>query len=159
MLRVVEGASSGIVTIHSPVLGRVDVDVSGIITFTEPIAGFPDGVRYVLVPYSLAGREDPSMRWLQAAEPPYQTFLVTDPWSAAPEYQPEIADGELRELHADGLAQTTLLGILTVARSTRELTINLQAPLVINASQGLAKQVLILNNEAYSRRFRVCALP
>lgn len=159
MLRVVAGSSDETIAVHSPVLGRLELDAGQILYFAEPIAGFESCVRYVLLPYSLAGREDPTMSWLQAVDAPFHTFLVTDPWSAIVDYHPEIADAEVRAVQATEFGETTILGILTVARSTRELTINLQAPLLVNMKCGVAKQVLILNSEAYSSRARVCSLP
>jgi len=159
MLRVVAGSSNETISVHSPVLGRLELDAAQILHFAEPIAGFESCVRYALVPYSLAGREDPTMSWLQAVDAPFHTFLVTDPWSAIADYQPEIADAEIHAVQATEFAETTILGILTVARSARELTINLQAPLLVNMKCGSAKQVLILNSEAYSARARVCSLP
>lgn len=159
MLRVVAGSSDETISVHSPVLGRLELDAAQILHFAEPIAGFESCIRYALLPYSLAGREDPTMSWLQAVDAPFHTFLVTDPWSAIVDYHPEIADAEVRAVQAIEFAQTTILGILTVSRGTRELTINLQAPLLVNMMRGVAKQVLILNSEAYSARARVCALP
>ncbi len=159
MLRVVEGSSKGLITIHSPVLGRLDLDEHQIIEFSDPIAGFPQCRRYILLPYVLSGREDAAMCWLQAVDAPFHTFLVTDPWSAIPEYQPEIADAEVERLDAPALTDTVILGILTVARRSGELTINLQAPLVVNTRARRGKQVLVLNNETYSARHRVCELP
>lgn len=159
MLRVVENATSAVVTIHSPVLGRIDVPASSIVEFVEPIAGFPGCARYALMPYVQDGREDAAMRWLQAVDPPYHTFLVTDPWNAVPQYQPEIAPSDVVDLGAREFGETTLLGIITVSREARELTINLQAPLLVNLEQGLARQVLILNGESYGTRTRVCELP
>lgn len=159
MLRVVADVSTEFVTINSPVLGRLDLDPSQVIEFGEPLAGFPDCLRYALLPYTLAGREDPSMRWLQALDAPFHTFLVTDPWSAVPDYQPEIGDREPARLGAPSFAETALLGILTVASASRELTINLQAPLLVNAAGRAARQVVILNHESYGTRHRVCDLP
>ncbi len=159
MLRVVAGSPSEIVTIHSPVLGRLELDAAQMLQFVEPISGFANCTRYILLPYVLAGREDSSMSWLQAVDAPFHTFLVTDPWSAVPDYHPEIADAEVHAVKASEFSETTLFGILTVARQDRELTINLQAPLLVNSTSKCAKQVLLLNSETYSPRIRVCELP
>jgi flagellar assembly factor FliW len=159
MLRVVPGSSSEIVTVHSPVLGRLDIGADQVLHFVEPIAGFPGCTRYALLPYALAGRIDPAMGWLQAMDAPLHTFLVTDPWSAVSEYQPEIADGDIAAVSAQALTDASLLAILTVSRVDRALTANLQAPLLVNLAGGLAKQVLLLNSESYTTRQRVCDLP
>ena len=77
------------------------VDPGRVIQFLEPIAGFPTCLRYALLPYMQAsGREDPAIRWLQAMDPPFHTFIVADPWSVWPDYEPEIADSDAEQLDA-----------------------------------------------------------
>lgn len=159
MLRVVSAAEHSVGVVHSPVLGRLEVDPGRVVQFLEPIAGFPTCLRYALLPYMQAsGREDSAIRWLQAMEPPFHTFIVADPWSVAPEYAPEIADADAEQLDALSFTQTSLYGIMTVSQQHGELTINLRAPLVVNEQVRLAKQVVLLNGE-YTTSHRVCELP
>lgn len=159
MLRVVTGIEETVGVVHSPVLGRLEVDPGRVIQFLEPIAGFPTCLRYALLPYMQAsGREDPAIRWLQAMDPPFHTFIVADPWSVWPDYEPEIADSDAEQLDALSFTQTSLYGIMTVSQQNRELSINLRAPLVVNAQVRMAKQVVLLNGE-YTTSHRVCELP
>ncbi len=158
MLRVVPSSRFEQGDVESPVLGRIAVSPHCVVDFLEPIAGFPGCTAYALLPYEQATRSDPSMRWLQALEPPYHTFLVTDPWSVVPDYEPEIADSDVRSLDGLALAEAQFYGIMTVARRRGELTINLRAPLLLNAPMRLGKQVVLLNGE-YGTSHRVCELP
>ncbi len=159
MLRVVPDVEVSAWIVHSPVLGRLDVEPGRVIQFLEPIAGFPNCLRYALLPYMQAsGREDAAIRWLQAMDPPFHTFIVADPWSVAPDYAPEIADSDAEQLDALSFTQTALYGIMTVSQQHGELTINLRAPIIVNAQVRLAKQVVLLNGE-YATNHRVCELP
>jgi len=159
MLRVVSGPTAETGVVHSPVLGRLEIDPGRVVHFLEPIAGFPTCLGYALLPYMQAsGREDPAIRWLQAMEPPFHTFIVTDPWSVMPDYEPEIADADARQLDTLSFAEATLYGIMTVSQHRGELTINLRAPLVVNEQLRLGKQVVLLNGE-YTTSHRVCELP
>ncbi len=159
MLRVVSGSSAEVGVVHSPVLGRVGVDPGRVVHFLEPLAGFPTCRRYALLPYTQAsGREDPALRWLQAMEPPFHTFVVADPWSVVPDYEPEIADADARQLDTLSFSDAVLYGIMTVSPRRGELTINLRAPLVVNAQLRLGKQVVLLNGQ-YTTSHRVCELP
>ncbi len=145
--------------VHSPVLGRLEIESARVVQFIASIAGFPTCFRYALLPYMQAnGREDPAIRWLQAMDAPFHTFIVADPWSVAPEYAPEIADADAEQIDASSPTQTTVYGIMTVSHRDRELSINLRAPLIINQELRLAKQVVILNGE-YTTHHRVCELP
>jgi flagellar assembly factor FliW len=159
MLRVVSAPEVETGVVHSPVLGRLDIDPGRVVQFLEPIAGFPTCRRYALLPYMQAsGREDPAIRWLQAMDPPFHTFIVADPWAVAPDYAPEIADADAEQLDGLSFTQAALYGIMTVSQQNRELTINLRAPLVVNQQVRLAKQVVLLNGE-YTTSHRVCELP
>ena len=159
MLRVVSEPEVAAGVVHSPVLGRLDIDAGRVVQFIEPIAGFPNCLRYALLPYMQAnGREDPAIRWLQAMDAPFHTFIVADPWSVAPEYAPEIADADAAQLDALSFSQAALYGIMTVSHQQGELSINLRAPLVVNHQMRLAKQVVILNGE-YTTSHRICELP
>lgn len=159
MLRVVAGTQFEAQVIESPVLGRLAIEPARVVDFPDPIAGFPTCTAYALLPYMQRdGREDAAMRWLQALEAPYHTFIVSDPWSVYPDYAPEIADSDARQLENLALTDATFYGIMTVARRRGELTINLRAPLVVNAHLRLGKQVVLLNGE-YTTSHRVCELP
>ena len=159
MLRVVPGMSAEAGVVHSPVLGRLDVEPGRIVQFLEPLAGFPTCTRYALLPYLQAsGREDGSIRWLQAMDPPYHTFVVADPWSVFPDYEPEIADADARDIDSVSFADAVLYGIMTVSQQRRELSINLRAPLIVNPQVRIGKQVVLLNGE-YTTSHRVCELP
>ncbi len=159
MLKIVSEPAVPASSIHSPVLGRVDIDPGRVVRLIEPIAGFPGCQSYALLAYMQAsGREDASMRWLQALEPPFHTFLVADPWSVMPDYEPEIADSDAEQLATASFADAALYGVMTVSQDRRELSINLQAPLIVNTQLRLAKQVVLLNRE-YTTRHRVCELP
>ncbi len=159
MLRFAGGPEIAAGVVHSPVLGRLDIEPGRVVQFLEPIAGFPNCLRYALLPYMQAsGREDPAIRWLQAMDPPFHTFIVADPWSVEPDYAPEIADADAERLEALSFTQAVLYGIMTVSQRHRELSINLRAPLVINQQVRLAKQVVLLNGE-YTTNHRVCDLP
>jgi flagellar assembly factor FliW len=159
MLRVVSGPTTPAGVIHSPVLGRLDVDPGRIVHFVEPLAGFPTCRRYALLPYMQAsGREDPAIRWLQAMEPPFHTFVVTDPWSVDEDYEPEVADADARELDALSFTHAAMYAIMTVKQERRVLTVNLRAPLVVNPHLRIGKQVVLLGGE-YTTAHRVCDLP
>lgn len=155
MLRVVEGPVQDVLPVLSPVLGRIDVRSEDIVDFAVPISGFPSCSRYVLLPYAQAERIDAAMQWLQAIEAPFHTFLVCDPWSVVPDYHPEVSETDLAAVRASAPTDVQFLSILTVAGDMDELTINLQAPLLVNRRFQSAKQALLLNGEVYAARTRV----
>ena len=63
----------------------------------------------------------------------------------------DLDDAELAELRIEPGADLGLLCILVVPQDVRAMTVNLKAPLVVNRTGRLAKQV-ILSDERYSLR-------
>lgn len=145
--------------VPSPLLGDLRIDPDDVLAFTDPIAGFPQCRRYAILPYAQATRADPDMHWLQAMDAPFHTFLITDAWSADPDYEPEIDESDIAALGIASLVDASLYAIVTVSKSTNELTANLRAPLVVNRDLRSARQVVLRNGTDGDTRFRICDLP
>lgn len=160
MLNVVQGPWRKVGTaVESPLLGHVDVGHDQILEFREAIAGFPGCRRYALLPYHQSGRVDPDMQWLQALEAPFHTFLVTDVWSADPDYAPEIHDADADLIGVSSFEDIALYAIVTVSRETNELTANMRAPLMVRRDVLTARQIMLRNGALYDARHRLCDLP
>jgi flagellar assembly factor FliW len=148
------GATEGTETISvsSRTLGALEIPVDDVITFTAPIAGFADSRRYVLVPHTLAdGTDKASVAWLQSLDAPFQAFVVTDPWMIDPDYAPEISDADAADMGLDSFQHARVFAILTIPDDPREMSINLRAPIVVNAIDRRAKQVVLLGDEYGTR--------
>jgi flagellar assembly factor FliW len=144
--------SSTPISVPSQALGAIEVRPDSIITFCEPLAGFPDCTQYTLIEHARSGGSSTgTVFWLQAVERPFHAFVVTDPWGVHADYAPEISDGDAAQLGLGGFEDARVFGILTVPRSPSEITINLRAPVVVNVAQRLAKQVVVLNDEYHTR--------
>jgi flagellar assembly factor FliW len=146
------GTTRSPITVQSQALGVVEVDPERVITACEPLAGFPECSAYALIDHARAdGTPNPSVAWLQALERPFQAFVVTDPWSVFPEYAPEIADADAAQLELGAFEDARVLAIVTVPPNPSDITVNLRAPIVVNAARRIAKQVVLLNDEYHTR--------
>lgn len=145
-------ASSPLISIPSQALGAIEVRAESLITVCEPLAGFPDCSSYALIEHvGRDGTASTSVFWLQAAERPFQAFVITDPWGVFPEYAPEISDGDANQLGLVNFEDARVFAILTVPRAPSGITVNLRAPIVVNMAKRLAKQVVLLNDEYHTR--------
>ncbi len=143
---------ASVISIPSQALGAVEVEADRLITACEPLAGFPDCSSYALIEHVRKdGSPSPSVFWLQAAERPFQAFVVTDPWGIYAEYAPEISDADARDLQLDNFEDARVFAILTVPSAPSGITVNLRAPIVVNMAKRLAKQVVLLNDEYHTR--------
>jgi flagellar assembly factor FliW len=144
--------ASTFVTIPSQALGAIEVEVESLIAVCEPLAGFPDCSSYALIQHVRQdGTTSPSVFWLQAAERPFQAFVITDPWGVFTDYAPEISDADAAELGLVNFEDARVFAILTVPRAPSGITVNLRAPIVVNMAKRLAKQVVLLNDEYHTR--------
>ena len=118
--------------------GALHVDPERVITFTQPIIGFPEQRRFVLIP----GPDDSIVVWLQSVEKGDLAFLLMDPRQALPDYQVSLNAYDLAELAASGMDELDVYTLVVVPRDPSEIRTNLKAPILVNATQRLAKQVV-----------------
>lgn len=131
--------------------GDLEVAEEEILHFPEGILGFEHLKRYVEV----APRgQDSDVRVLQAVDDPAVGFIVVDPLTFRPDYQPRFQEDDLRVLECDDPGRLRVLTILTVPEDPRQMTANLMAPVVINVEKGLGRQVVQAESE-YAIRHNV----
>lgn len=131
--------------------GTVEFEAEDMLTFEEGLIGLPALKHFVLV----STREDSPFRWLQSIEDPAMAFLIAEPGRFVANYAPEVSDRDQERLQLD--AETPCLVYVTVSippGRPEDMTINLAAPLIINARTRTGKQI-ILDDEAYTIKHRV----
>ncbi len=120
--------------------GEVFYDPEQVIVFPRGILGF-DGLRaYILLDCRASDR----FKWLQSVEDPALAFLLFNPSPDFPDYWPPCNSTDLAELDLPSLESAIVMCIATVESSPTyaTATANFQAPLVINVSSRLGKQVV-----------------
>lgn len=134
--------------VHTTRFGEIEVSTGEIITFPQGILGFEAIKRYVLL-----GGQKP-FSFLQSVDDPDLTFVVMDPLVVRPDYRVEVPASEVKDLGITEASQAIILAIVTVPEDLRQMTVNLQAPLIINSKNRLAKQI-VLRDQAYPMRQKV----
>ena len=119
--------------------GAVDIDSELILTFTQPIIGFPEQRRFVLLP---AG-EGSSVKWLQSVESGELAFLVMDPRTVMPDYAVDLGGSELAELAAESVSALDIYTLVVVPQDRSLVRTNLKAPIMVNPRHRLAKQTIL----------------
>ena len=133
-------ATSEEISIATSRFGEIAVEADKIITMTSPFLGFPESRRFVLRPHS---PESPFM-WLQSLDNPKLAFVLLHAASFLPQYQPNIPAFALKELGSPAKGHLEIFIILTIPQGNpQQMTANLLAPVAVNVSNRLAKQVLL----------------
>ena len=131
--------------------GRFTLPEDRIITFPGGLPGVAEFQRYALFQEP---RTAP-LSFLQSVENPQLAFVVAEPATVSPDFRPGPVSGALKDLEAGSLKELKVLVMLNIPPGRpRELTANLQCPLLINPRLRRGKQV-IMETPRYSQQHRV----
>ena len=132
--------------IKTRIFGDVEISDDKIITFDDGIIGFPDLKRFTLIHDEEVGA-NAGIRYLQSMDEPAFAMPVMDPLVVKPDYDPEVNDELLSGLGE--LNENNLLVLVTVSvpSDLTKMTVNLQGPIVINAEERKAAQIIVDSSE------------
>lgn len=132
--------------IESTRFGRIEVDDERIMTFPGGLLGFPECTRYALIQ---TGSEN-YFFWLQSVDDANLAFVVTDPTIFFKDYEVPVRE----ELRQDlDLADVASLQVFVICNKVGEwLTGNLLGPIVVNAQNCLAQQVVLTEKRWTTRQ-------
>ena len=119
--------------------GKIDIKKSELIVLKGPIFGFQRFNRFVL----LIPRKNTPLWWLQSVDDPALAFVVINPCIVKPGYNPEISIIDIEFLNIQSQEDIALLSIVTVRSHPFRVTVNLRAPILINAASRMAHQVVL----------------
>lgn len=139
--------------INTRVFGEIDIEDEKIIHFPGGIVGFPELTDFALI-HDSEKESTCAIRWLQSMQEPAFAMPVMDPLSVKPDYNPEVEDELLKPLGKIDPEEILVLVTLTVPSDLTKMSVNLQAPLVVNAAEKKACQVIV-DMELYPVRFPI----
>jgi len=119
--------------------GRIEVADDAILTFTQPIIGFQQFRRFVL----LDGDAESGLRWLQSTDAGDLAFIVMDPRMVVPDYKFSLGRHELDELAVQSESELEAYTLVVVPSDAERIRTNLKAPVLINRAQRLAKETIL----------------
>ena len=119
--------------------GALDIDPDTVITLTQPIIGFQDYRRYVLLP----GPEGSALSWLQSTESGELAFLLMDPKRLFSDYAIQLGAHDLSELAVGAVEELDIYTLVVVPDDPSQVRTNLKAPVLFNPKQRLGKQVVL----------------
>ena len=134
---------------NSTRLGQFDVPADKIIKMARPILGFERLTEFCLVEVDAVA----PFLWLHSTEDPAVAFLVVNPLVFFPDYRIEINSQEIAELNVSGVKDVETYVIATVPEDFRKMSINLQGPILVNAANRLAKQLVLVNSEYQVKQY------
>jgi len=136
--------------IQSTRFGTLSVDDERIIEFPSGLLGFPEHKRFALIQTG----EENYFFWLQSVDEPNLAFVVADPAIFFKGYEVPLRDETRQELQlADEEGSERFLQVFVICNKVGEwLTGNLLGPLVVNAANRLAQQVVLTEKKWTTRQ-------
>lgn len=129
--------------------GEIEVDEKSIINMPNGLLGFSNARLYTLLDDEIGS----PFKWLQSLEKNHESlaFVTIDPQLVVSDYKIGVTDEQLKRLHAKSLSDLKVMVIVTMTKDIKDVTINLQGPLVINYHKRLGMQ-LVITDSNYSTR-------
>ncbi len=123
--------------------GELELNPSDLITFAEGLFGFENLKKYFVV--------DPGdstlILWLQSTEDEKVAFPIIEPKIFKPDYIAKLLPADLNGLELETLQTAKLYSILTIPANVTEMSANLKAPIVINSSKKIGKQIVLQDSK------------
>jgi flagellar assembly factor FliW len=130
--------------------GDIEIDNQQTLTFNQGIPGFLEETEFVILPLP----EAEAFQVLQSIQTKEVAFIITDPFQFFLDYDFQLEPQEIEKLQLQQAEDAAVYVLLTMSDSVEKITANLQAPVIINTKQQLAKQVILMNT-AYETKHRL----
>ena len=127
--------------------GEIEVEENQIIIFPSGLVGFAEDRRFVI-------REDDAAApflWLQSVDSNGLAFVMIEPHVSVSNYELELTQEHLNKLNAKNIEELRVFVLVTMAEEIKNVTINLQGPLLFNPEKRLGLQFIIPDGK-YSTR-------
>lgn len=138
--------------INTKVFGEINIDDEKIIHFPAGIIGFPDLTDFALIHDEEKGIG--AIHWLQSIQEPGFAMPVMDPLIVCPDYNPEVDDELLSPIGSIDPEELLVLVTVTVPSDLTKMSVNLRGPVIVNAAEKKACQVIV-EGEGYTVKFPI----
>ncbi len=138
--------------INTKIFGEIEIADDKIIHFPSGIIGFPELTDFALVHDEEKGIG--AIHWMQSVQEPAFAMPVIDPLMVCPDYNPEVDDELLKPLGELIPDEILVLVTVTVPSDLTKMSVNLRGPLIVNAAEKKACQVII-EGEGYAIKYPI----
>lgn len=128
--------------VNTRIFGEIDIEEDKIITFPNGIIGFPELTRFTLIHDEEKGIGS-GLRWLQSLQETAFAMPVMDPLLVKDDYNPQVNDELLEPAGNINNDNMLVLVTVTVPSDITKMTVNLRGPIVINAEEKKACQIIV----------------
>lgn len=119
--------------------GSFDTKDSKLIDFPQGLPGFEELHQFII----LEVPQTKPVYWLQSTENKYIALPVILSFEIMDDYYIDIRENELEELQVESQNDLLVMNVVVIPEKIEDMTVNLAAPIIINAVRGVGKQIII----------------
>ncbi|GAA0125370.1 flagellar assembly protein FliW [Clostridium sp. CTA-19] len=125
--------------------GIIKYDEDEIITLSDGLLGFEHLKKYII--FSLKDNED--FKVIHSLEDESVGIVIMSPFLVRKDYEFNLSDKIVSKLKIKNEKEVAVYTTVTLNSDINKITTNLKAPIVLNISSNLGKQIII-DNESYN---------
>lgn len=133
--------------------GEIEIGDEKIIHFDNGILGFEDYKDYTIL-YDIEADGKSFFSWLQSVDEKMLSFPIVNPLKVDENYNPTVNDEMLKPIGIYSDEDIAIFLLATIPQDVKEASVNMRAPLIINASTRKGIQ-LILDGQEYEIRHKL----
>ena len=128
-------------------IGDIDIDDDKVIVMETGMIGFPDLKHFALIRDEEKKKDRKlNIMWFQSMDDGDIAFPVLDPLTVMEEYKPLVNDELISKIGAIEDESTLILVTVTVPKQVEDFSVNLKAPIIINADTNKGAQIIVEND-------------
>ncbi len=139
--------------VQTKYFGEIDLADEKIITLERGLMGFDEYKKYTIL-YDCEKKQESNISWFQSVENPALALPVINPLIVKEDYNPVVEDELLKGLGEITEENLVILLTMTVPSDIKEMSVNLKAPIVINADTRKGAQIIV-ENQDYEVKYKV----
>jgi flagellar assembly factor FliW len=137
------------INIESQRFGTLEMNEDELLSFPAGVIGFPTEQRFALVPHHGSGY----IAWLQSVSTPGLAFPVVSAHAFGERYPDVPVTGAAKEAGLEGPEDALAVMVVLCALANQPATVNLLAPIVVNAATRQGAQVILEGTRFSTREF------
>lgn len=139
------------IKIQTKPFGEIEVDELQVIDFPEGILGFDFIKKFVILD---AEDEGSPFKWMQAFDERDLAFVIIRPVDFMGSYDLVISQSDFEAVKAESADEVIVFAIVTIPENPKNMTANLQGPIIINPDKRLGRQAISMS-DSYKVRHNI----
>jgi flagellar assembly factor FliW len=140
------------VKLKTELFGDLELSEDAVVVFPEGLIGFPQYIKFAI--FELPDYQP--FFGMQCIDDPQLSFVLVDPHIVTENYRVVLSDPDTAELGGTNIEQLAVYALVVLHSEPKNITANLQGPIVINPATKIGKQI-IMASEQYQLKHHLYA--